>query len=237
MSYRAGRRRRGLGDASGISVGAAAFGNPVLARASLDASDVMLAVAKAPVEQRHAVLQQKLDQLQPGLWPAVATRYAGNLKDRNQGQAMFDAIRSVLAERVYKRVLPLVRTEVGSKYGWDTVLDTPLGDLSPDDQAIGCQIAGGASTVGGIVSIIPVWGTLIGGATAIGAQVAGGAMACNAGQQALANQVATAQAQQAQIQLQAAAAAAADAQAARQRLIVYGGGILGAAAIAWWVLS
>lgn len=197
----------------------------------------MLAVAKAPVADRYAVLQRKLDDLQPGLWPDVAKRYGANLFDRNRDQAMFDAIRGTLAERVYKRGIPLVQNEVGNKFGWDALLDTPLGDLSPQDRTVGCTIAGGAATAGGAVSIIPVYGTIIGGIVGIGSQIAGSAMDCTREQREAQAAIAAAQAQAAQTQLQAAAAAAADAQAARQRLIVYGGGILGAAAIAWWVLS
>lgn len=150
---------------------------------------------------------------------------------------MFDAIRSTLAERVYKRVVPLVRNEVGTKYGWDALLDTPLGDLAPNDRVAGCTIAGGASTVGGIVNIVPVWGPIIGGVVGIGSQIAGGAMDCSREQREAQAQIAASQAAQAQVQLQTAARAAADAQAARRRLIVYGGGILGVTALAWLILS
>jgi len=197
----------------------------------------MLAVARAPVADRYAVLRAKLDELQPGLWPSVTVRYATNLKDRNKDQAMFDAIRGTLAERVYKRGAQAVRNEVGNKLGWDRLLDTPLGQLSENDRAAGCTIAGGAATAGGIVSIVPVYGTIIGGLIGVGSQIAGGAMDCSREQREAQATLAATQAQQAQQQLLLAQQSAASATVARNRLIMTGGGILGVAALAWILLS
>jgi hypothetical protein len=239
VSYRA-QRHQGLGAAAGgLTVGKAASTDPILARASLDASSVLLAMAKVPADQRPAVLRRKLNDLQPGLGPEVARRLRANLRNRGQDQALFDAIRSVLADRVYDRGLQFLRNRAGTQFGWDTVLDTPLGlgQLAPNDRATGCTIAGGASAVSGPVSLIPVVGWIASPILGFGSQIASGAMDCTREQrEAQARQAAT-QAAAAQAQLQAAQATAADAQAARRKMFVYGGGILGVTALLWLVLS
>jgi len=239
VSYRAARKRRGLGEVAsgGISVGRAAFGNPILARASLDASNIILAMAKAGPAERASVLRRRLDALQPGLGPEVARRFHGNVQDRNQDQALFDAIRATLAERVYRRGLEVVRNQVGTKFGWDALLDTGLGDLSPNDRAIGCTIAGGAATAGSIAAVVPVWGTLVNAVTGVGSQVASSAMDCTREQREAQAALAAAQAAQAQAQLQAASAAVADAQRSRRKLLLTAGGIIGVTGLVWFLVT
>jgi len=243
VSYRA-RRGLGFGEVAsgGLTVGQAASADPILARASLDASGVLLAMAKAQPASRSLVLRQKLDALQPGLGPEVARRLRKNTRNRGQDQALFDAIRSTLADRVRERVVGQIRNSVGNRLGWDVLVDTPLGtaglgDLAPGDRAIGCSIAGGANTVGGIASIVPFWGTIVKGVTDVGSGIASGAMDCTREQREAQARLAASQAATAQRQLEAAQLAAGHAQVTRRKMFMVGGGVLGVTAILWLILS
>jgi hypothetical protein len=106
--------------------------------------------------------------------------------------------------------------------------------MSTDDRAAGCTVASTAGTVGGVVSIIPVYGTIIGAIVGIGAGIAGSAMDCSRE-----TREATTAAAQAQANLAMARQTSAAQQGGSQtRLFLIGGGaIVAALGIGYLLLS
>ncbi len=220
-----------------IGVGRRAFSDPVLARASLDASSILLAMAKAPASSRLAVMENGLERLAVRPSDVVVEMSRGLRAGENPDQAAFDAMRLAIANTRLGRGIDSLRHEVATRYGWDSA----LGALSPNDRATGCLIAGGAATAGGVASIIPVYGTIVGLVTGVGSGVAGAALDC--GKEA---REAAAAAQQAQAQVEAAQqmAAAQQAQAAalsrRNRIRTLAGGgvaLLALLGVAWLIVD
>ena len=239
MSY-AGQRS--LGDLTSVDVGKRASSDPVLAKASLDASSIMLAMAKVPQSKRLPLMERAIERL--GAKPAdvVAEMKKGLAEGGNPDQVAFDAMRLAIANVRLDRGLENLSLAIASKSGWDSLVDTGLGDgLSANDRATGCMVAGGAQTVGSIVSLIPGYGTLIGGIVGIGSGIAGGQLDCGKEARDAASAAAQAQAQLVAAQQAAAANAAAAAAASRGNRIktIAGGGaiLLAVLGAAWLVLE
>lgn len=230
MSYAA---QRGLSGSAPIGVGARAFSDPVLARASLDASEIMLAMAKAPKTDRARVMQQMLSRLGVGQREVVVEMRRGLSARENPDQVTFDALRMAIANTRIDRGVENLQSRIVERSGWDALAG--LGTLTANDRATGCLIAAGTSTAGGAVSLIPGYGTLIGGLLSIGAGVAGGQLDC--GREA---REAAAAAEAAQARLAEAQATLANTQAEarkrRMRTLAGGGAILLAVLGAAWVI-
>jgi len=238
MSYAVSR---GLGDLTSVGVGRRAFTDPVLAKASLDASSIMLAMAKAMPVQRLPLMEASLERL--GVQPStvVAEMKKGFVPGANPDQVTFDAMRMAIANGRVDVGLDRLRQNVLSRSGWDALIDTGLGDLSANDRATGCMITGGANIVGGVASVVPGYGTLVGGVISIGSSIAGQQLDC--GKEA---RDAAAAAARAQAQLQQAQQAQQDQQAAgmaasrqrRLKTVAVGGAILlTVLGAAWLVLD
>lgn len=232
MSY-ALPRRSGLGDA-GIKIGEAAKHDPVLAKASLYASEIIRKVASLPKSERQAMAAHYLNRLSPGLgaeWKKELGRLLAKGVDRDQ--AIFDSMRLVIANRYVERGLEVIKLAVASDYGWDSLAGVQgLGDDTARD--VGCAIAGGAGIIGGIIGSI--YGGQAGGqAAATGTGTMSTAFDCNKRDRESAERVAATQAEVARLNLQAAQEAA-RAQERRGdqtiKMILIGGGIAGLVTIA-----
>lgn len=143
-------------------------------------------------------------------------------------QEAFDSLRLELANRRMDDAIAQLQRGTGG-----------LGQIAPNDRAIGCQVSGAVTTAGGIASIVPVYGTIIGGILGIGGQIAGGALDCTREQREAAQRLAAAQALEAQRQLEAAAALATTSAASRQariKTVAIGGGVLLALLATTWVV-
>jgi hypothetical protein len=234
MSYAA---QRSLGDST-VHVGSKAASDPILAKASLDASSIMLAMAKVPQAQRLPLMQASLEQLGVGSGDVVAEMKRGLARrGANPDQVAFDAMRLAISNVRLDRGIDNIRQEIASRSGWD---DTGLGTLSANDRATGCMITGGAQVVGGIASIIPVYGTIVGGVIGIGSSIAGGQLDCGREARDAATAAAAAEARLAEAQRIAAEQTAAGMAASRTRRIrtvAAGGAILLAVIGAGWLIS
>lgn len=200
----------GLGQiGSRITAGALAATDPFVSAASLMASNVMEEMAKLPKPERAPWLRRHLN----GLWPRMGdevlvsiTKITASGKDRDQ--AIFDAIRLALANRLFDWAGKQAEKRRGM---------SGLGDFAADARTFACTGASLSATTGGWVGAFRPGAdtTIIGGAQA-GASIAG----CNLDQLRL-------QAQIAQQQANAAAAAAAAGSANTTRTMLYvGGGVL-----------
>jgi uncharacterized membrane protein (UPF0136 family) len=200
----------GLGQVRGqITVGTLAATDPFVSTASLMASNVMKEMAKLPRSARAEWLRRHLN----GLWPRMGDevmvdidRITASGKDRNQ--AIFDAIRLALANRL----LDWAGKEAEKRRGV-----SGLGDFASDARTFACTGASLSATAGGWVGAFRAGAdtSIIGGAQA-GAAIAN----CNLDALRL-------QAEIARQNANAAAASAAQGSANTQRTMLYvGGGIL-----------
>jgi hypothetical protein len=235
MSYAA---QRSLGGLTSVDVGARAFSDPMLAKASLDASSIMLAMAKVPQAQRLPLMQASLERLGVGSGEVVAEMKRGLARrGANPDQVAFDAMRLAIANTRLDRGLDNLNMRIASRSGWDSMVG--LGDLSANDRATGCMITGGAQVVGGIASIIPVYGTIVGGIIGIGGGIAQGQLDCGREARVAAENAAAAEQRLAAAQATAAeqvAQAAAAARTKRIRTVAGGGAILLAVLGAAWLV-
>jgi hypothetical protein len=219
----------GLGQLPAPRVGAAAQRDPVLASASLVASKILLQATQKPLAIRQRFVANKLDAMRLGLSREVAASYRRLVASgKTHDQALFDAMRMAIADMNLSESLQSVREKVSRGITGAEAFNG-LGQMSPNDRAAGCAVASTAGTVGGVVSVVPGYGTLIGAVVGIGSAIAGQAMDCGAE-----TRQAQQQAAQAQANLMAAQQAAAQQAAARQaaasgsrtRMILIGGGAL-----------
>jgi hypothetical protein len=220
-------RRRG-----GITVGSGASTDPILARASYDASQILLRAVRQPAAQRVAFVRRELRRYGPG---SDALFDAGRSELLRQGrgpnQALYDAMRAVAANDYARKGMTAIRAalarEVSGEYA------DGLGDDAKD---IGCGIAGGATA---ILALIGGLYAGEGGASAAGTggSLVSGALDCNADARASQERIAAAGATAAQIAANAAievAAAEERAEAARaaertkqvKTIAIFGGGAL-----------
>jgi hypothetical protein len=224
-----------------VNVGKRASADPVLAKASLDASSIMLAMAKAAPTKRLPLMEASLRRL--GVQPSdvVAEMKKALVPGANPDQVTFDAMRLAIANTRLDHSLDNIRHAVASQSGWDSLVDTGLGGLSVNDRATGCMISSGAGVVGGVASVVPGYGTLIGGIIGIGSGIAGQALDCGKEARDAATAAAQAQAQLAAAQQAAAAQQTAAASASRQhrfQTVATGGAILlTVLGVAWLALD
>jgi len=217
----------GSGQAA-VRVGSAAQSDLVLANASLIASKIMLGAAKKPARIRAAFIANKLDAMRPGLAREVATsRRRLVAQGKAPDQAAFDAMRLAIANMNMAAGIDSLRVSAAKEHGAEAF--SGLGQMAPNDRATACTVSAGAQVVGGIASIVPVYGTIIGGIISIGSSIAGGALDCTREQREAAAAAAQAQGNLVAAQQAAAAQAAAQAEAtsgSRRRVYIIGGGAL-----------
>lgn len=228
-----------VGRRAGLSVGPAARFDPILAKASLDASSIMLAMAETAPEGRLSVLRAGLERLGVSDSDVVIEARRALRAGEGLDQAVFDAMRLAIANARLDRGIDRVKTAIASRSGWDSLVDAGLGQLTANDRATGCMIASGSQTVGGAVSLIPGYGTLIGGIIGIGGSIAGGQLDCGRDAREAAAQAQQAQTQLAQAQAQAQAQQATAAGVSRRnriRTLAGGGAILLAVLGAAWLI-
>ncbi len=170
--------QRSLGGLAPVGVGTRAFSDPVLAKASLDASSIMLSMAKSAPERRLPLMQERLEWLGVGPGPVIAEMKRGFRPGANPDQVTFDALRLAIANARLDNGLDSIRQQAASRSGWDTLVDVGLGAMSANDRATGCMITSGAQTVGGIAQVVPVYGQIVGLVAGIGSMVAGQALDC-----------------------------------------------------------
>lgn len=218
----------GLGQTPAARVGAAARGDLVLANASLVASKILLQAAQKPAAIRAAFISNKLDAMRAGLARLVAASYRRFVaQGKSPDQALFDAMRLAIANMRMDEGIDALRMTAAREHGAEAF--GGLGAFSANDRATACTITAGAQVVGGVASVIPVYGQIVGGIVGIGAGIAGGALDCSREQREAAAAAAQAQANLAAIQAAAAAELAATESAARRariRVYMIGGGAL-----------
>lgn len=237
MSYTA--QRSSLGDLTSVSVGTRAFVDPVLAKASLDASSIMLAMAKVRADERLAVMQRSLERLGVGPQDVIAEMQRGLVPGANPDQVTFDALRLAIANARLDLGIDHIRQNIASRSGWDSLIDTGLGAMSANDRATGCVVAQGAQTVGTIAQVVPLYGQIVGLVTGIGSSVAGAALDCGKETRDAATAAAAAQAQLAAAQQTAAQTQQSALSASRMnriRTVGAGGAILLAVLGAAWLV-
>lgn len=224
----------GLGQTPAVRVGAAARGDVVLANASLAASKIILQATKKPRGIRPAFVRNKLNAMRQGLArEAVAERRRLVARGVNPDQATFDAMRLAIANaRLDEGVQSLKEKAARGTWGAEA-----FGDIAPNDRATGCAIASTAGTVGGVASVVPVYGTIVGAIVGIGSGIASSALDCTRESREASTAAAQAQANLLAAQ-QAAAAREAAAGSARTRVYLIGGGaIVAALGIGYLLLS
>jgi len=215
----------GLGQTPALRVGAAARGDLVLAKASLAASKILLQATQKPVSVRAEFISNKLNAMQPGLAHAAAvSRRRLVAQGKNPDQAMFDAMRLAIANARMSDGIESLRMTAAREVGAEAF--SGLGQFSPNDRATACTITGGAQVVGGIASVVPVYGTIIGGLVSIGSSIAGGALDCTREQREAAAAAQAAQANLAATQQALAMQQTAAASGSRRRVYMIGGGAL-----------
>jgi hypothetical protein len=204
-----------------VEVGAIASRDPIMSAASVVASGILLRIARAQPSRKRVVLVREMNKVYPGLGPMAEVEYARLFKagDRNEEQALFDALRLTIANRLAERAeqdLQMLKAQQGA----DALGGVGLGfSMSELQQGFCVMGAGGSALVGGYAETF-TRGAMPGGALVGASQAAGNIAGCNAGQ--LAAQAQTAQAQA------AAAAQIAQAQAAsqatrNQQMMIFGG--------------
>lgn len=205
-----------------MTVGSAAQHDPVLANASLRASQLLLKAARKPVDVRRRFISNSLDAIAPGMAHHVNRMYQEIVSSgKGNDQSLFDAIRLAIANFKRGEGIESLRMDAARIHGAEA-----LGAFSANDRATACSIASGASTVGGVASVIPVYGQIVGGVLSIGSAIAGGELDC--GRESREAAAAAAQAQ-ANLQMAQAAATAqasanqANARSAQIRLYLMGG--------------
>lgn len=156
MSY------RGLGQAEvgpkRITAGTLAKTDPFMSKASLMASNVMKAMVSIPQPQRAMWLRRKMNGLWPGMGDEVMASITEISASKWRDQAIFDAIRLALANRLM--------TWAGDRAQRAGM--SGLGDFASDARTFACTSASMGATVGGFVGAFRAGAdtSIIGGATA-----------------------------------------------------------------------
>jgi hypothetical protein len=214
-----------------IQVGANAHRDPILAKASLRASEMLLRAAKRPAPSRPGFLRRELRRQYGEAALRRYTRERGQLAmSRSPDQALYDALRLAIADYYTAMGIDQLRSALSKKYPGRFV--PGLGTVDNTGRDVGCAVGGGATAILALVA-----GAYTAGAAAapvmVGGSLAMNAAGCNAGSQAAQQQTADAEARAAQAALEAAAATAAAEEAARAQrnktlltVAAVGGGIL-----------
>jgi hypothetical protein len=224
-----------------VRVGAAARKDAVLSQASLTASDIILGASRKPLAVRQRYVENRLNGLKQGL-AGEAARERRRLVARgvNRDQATFDAMRLTIANATMDEgIEQLAEKAARGRVGAESFAG--LGELSPNDRAIGCTIAGGGAVAGGVANIVPVYGQIVGAVLGIGSAIAGGAMDCGREQREAQAQAAQAQANLQAAQQQAMFMQQQAAEAQRQRrlkmYLIGGGAVVVLLGVGYYALS
>jgi len=210
-----------------IAVGKTAHWDPILARASYDAAQILYGASKLPKWRREQFVAQRLDALAPGLG-RKSRRKRDELvaSGKAPNQAIFDAMRLSIADRLAQRGIEYIQAATSNIHG----ADHGLGEDNTG-RDVGCAITGGTTAILGLIAGIYTGGAGAGAVGAGGSAVAG-SIGCN--RDAIAAQAASAdaQARQAQALVEAARLQAEQEQArlaqTRERnkmLLIAGGGV------------
>jgi hypothetical protein len=221
MSYSLGAVMTGA-----VQVGEKARQDPILAKASLRASEILLRAAKRPREARPAYIRR---ELRTKYGREALDRYNRERRHLRGAQGNYDAMRLAIADYYTAKGIAYLQGALAKKYP-----DRFVPGLGSDDTGrdVGCAVGGGATAlIAGIVGAYTA-----GVATApvlVGGSLAMNAAGCNAAGQQAQQQTADAEARAAQAAAEAAAAAAAAEEAARTRrnqqlkvAAAVGGGVL-----------
>jgi hypothetical protein len=185
-----------------IEVGARAYGDPILARASLDAARAMKAAVQSPGQLRRRLLKYG-----PGSEAAFERELARlKAKGKAQLQANFDAFRLVAANYYTGLGMQWLKSALGPE---------ALGALGEEDvgKMVGCGIGGGATAI--LSAVVGAYTAGV-GAPIVGAGGGIAMAAAGCGQSAGATQQQAAEAQR-QAQEAARLAAEQERQAAERR--------------------
>lgn len=239
MSYSV---RGTLGDAPSVLVGARAYSDPVLAQASLEAAKVVEKLAAAAPSSRRVLLLSEAERRGPGLGRVVAAELDRQIRlGVSADKAVFDALRTAFANRRMNAALDRAAVYAASREGWSALVDSSLGQLSPNDRVAACTAAGATATAGGVTQVIPVYGQIIGGVLSIGSGIASQALDCGREEREAQARLAATQAAEAQARIQRAQMLAQAEEIAargrRRRQVIVGGAILGTVALAAVILS
>lgn len=231
-----------LGDAAAVSVGARAYSDPVLASASLEAAKVVEKLAAVAPSRRRALMLSEAEKRGAGLARQVESELSRQLRRGIAADvAVFDALRTSFANRRMNTALDRAAVYAASREGWSALVDSSLGQLSPNDRVAACTAAGATATVGGVTQVIPVYGQIIGGVLSIGSGIAAQALDCGREEREAQGRLAASQAAEAQARIQRAQALAQAeeiaARSQRRRQLIVGGAILGTVALAAVILS
>ncbi len=223
----------GLGvvdDQRPIKVGARVKSDPILSTASVIASDVLVKMSLAPKAERIDEVRKILDRMEPGMGSRAVTEYrrlAARRAESEKDQAMFDVVRSEIANLLVKKTFALAKGQ-----GLGQTVAEAQGRTSRgvnDANALFCSFgAGSMAMVGGIWDQVGTGRGGQAGSITSGARAGGDIAGCGAGQLVINAQSAEAQAriaqqgtaQQMQLQLQAEA----QREARFQRTLLIGGG-------------
>lgn len=179
-----------------VQVGVRAGGDIILARASYEASQILLGAAKRKRSERRAYITSRLRRYATD----AGMRFAQNMdrllaKGWGRNQAIYDSMRLIISDYYAQIGIEVIQAATANIYG----ADYGLGDTARD---IGCAITGGVTAVGGAIV-----GLFTGGAAApvvgAGGMMVGESIGCNDDARRSAERLAADQA--------AAAQAAADA--------------------------
>lgn len=143
---------------SRISAGSLAKSDPFLSKASLMAANVMRAMVSIPQPQRAEWLRRKMNGLWSGMGDEVLASVDKISETKPRDQAIFDAIRLALANRLM--------TWAGDQAHRSGL--SGLGDFASDARTFACTTASMGATVGGFVGAFRAGAdtSIIGGATA-----------------------------------------------------------------------
>ena len=103
-------------DQAPVRLGALAAKDPILSTASVMASEIMLKMAAVPASGRLDEMVRILNRGQPGLGDAARVNFlqrAARAAPDQKDQAMFDAIRGVLADMLVSKTLAMARPVSG----------------------------------------------------------------------------------------------------------------------------
>ena len=228
MSYSLGQTKTGA-----IQVGQKARYDPILAKASLRASELLLLAARRPAPNRPSFIRRELRQR---YGPRVLRRYERERValrgTRSPDQALYDALRLAIADHLTRIGVMYLQSAMAEKYGSGFVPAPLQGGLGDEARDIGCAVGGGATAllaavIGGFTA--GVGAPLVGA----GGQLALTAAGCGAEGTAAQQGLSEAEAALAQAELDAAAETAAAEEAARQQrnktimtVAAVGGGVL-----------
>lgn len=234
-------------DQAPVRVGALTQTNPILASASVIASDVMLRMAAVPRSERLSKMVEILNRGERGLGDAARVafvRAASSMPPGMKDQAMFDAIRTALSASLASKVLkssPLGIAHLTRGGGLGQTIAEAQGRTSQainDANALFCSYGAGiGAMVGGFAAQFGSGSGQTASAGITGATSAGTIAGCGAGQLVIQGQIATQQAQLAQNGVAQTIAMQQAADSRFMRFTLLGAGLIGALGIGFMALK